>query len=133
MTGSIYWGDPGVDRHHLIIRSTHSIFPSYWSHALLPSICRSMQFVWIVTHSSQAFIDPRNLCGSSCLGIPSYPLTLFLSVSNGSKSPGRFRVRFRPGTELLQRVLPHENPDRCNWASFTTKNPAFQHHKFGSN
>ena len=26
--GSIYWAYPGVDRHHLNIRNTHSIFPS---------------------------------------------------------------------------------------------------------
>jgi len=55
------------------------------------------------------------------------------SVSNGSKSPGRFRVRFRPGTEPFQWVLPHENPDRCHWAGFTTKNPALQVHNFRSN
>jgi hypothetical protein len=53
------------------------------------------------------------------------------SVSNGSKSPGR--VRFRPGTEPLQRVLPHENPDHCHWAGFTTKNPALQVHNCQSN
>jgi len=55
------------------------------------------------------------------------------SVSNGSKSPGQFRVRFRSGTEPLQRVLPHENPDRCHWAGFTTKKPALQVHNFRSN
>jgi len=43
-TGSIYLGDRGVDRHHLIIGNTHSIFPRSWSHALLPS-----------------FVDLRNL------------------------------------------------------------------------
>ena len=56
-----------------------------------------------------------------------------ISVSNGSKFPGWFRVQFRPRTEPLQQVLPHENPHRCNWAGFTTKNPSFQHHKFGAN
>jgi len=33
-TGSIYLESPRVDRHHLNIRNTHSIFPSAWSHAL---------------------------------------------------------------------------------------------------
>jgi len=57
----------------------------------------------------------------------------FGSISNGSKVPGWFLVQIRPGTEPLEWVLQHENPDRCNSASFTTKNPAFQHYKFGSN
>jgi len=55
------------------------------------------------------------------------------SVSNGSKFPGRFRLRFRPRIQPLQWVLPYKNPDHCNWAGCTTKNPAFEHHKFGSN
>ena len=55
------------------------------------------------------------------------------SVSNGSNPLERFRVRVGTGTEPLQRFLPQENPDRCNWAGFTTKNPAFQPHNFGSN
>jgi len=46
--GSTYLWDPGVDRHHLIIQNTHSIFPSSSSHALMPS-----------------FVDLCNLCGSS--------------------------------------------------------------------
>ena len=45
VTGSIYSGDPGVDRHHHIKRNLHSIFPSSWSHTLLPSFHRSTQFV----------------------------------------------------------------------------------------
>ena len=45
-TGSIHLGDPGVDRHHLIIQNTHCIFPSSSCNALLPSFCRSTQFVW---------------------------------------------------------------------------------------
>ena len=60
-------------------------------------------------------------------------LALIPSVSNGSKSPGRFRVQFRPGSEPSQQVLPHENPDRCHWAGFTSKNPAFQVHNFRCN
>jgi len=55
------------------------------------------------------------------------------SVSNGSNPLERFRVRVGTGTEPLRRFLPHENPDHCNWAGFTTKNPAFQPHDFGSN
>jgi len=85
-TGSIYLADPGVDRHHRIIRNRHSFFPSSWSHTPLPSFHRSTQFVWLLTHSYQAFIEPLNLCGSSQPGIPSYPLnvSLRLSSQNGS-------------------------------------------------
>jgi len=45
--GSIYSGDPGVDRHHLIslyIENTHSLVPNFWSHSLFPRVCRSMQW-----------------------------------------------------------------------------------------
>jgi len=59
--------------------------------------------------------------------------TAYTSVSNGSSLLEGCRVRVGTGTEPLQWALPHENPDRCKWAGFTTKNPAFQHHKFGSN
>jgi hypothetical protein len=55
------------------------------------------------------------------------------SVSNGSNALERFRVRVGTGIELLQRFLPYENPDSCNWAGFTTKNPTFQPRNFGSN
>jgi len=55
------------------------------------------------------------------------------SVSNGSNPLERFRVNIGTGMEPLQRILPHENPDHCNWAGFTTNNPAFQPHNFGSN
>jgi len=53
--------------------------------------------------------------------------------SNGSIPLERCGVRVGTGTELLQRVLPHDNPHRCNWAGFTTNNPVFQHHNFVSN
>jgi hypothetical protein len=55
------------------------------------------------------------------------------SVNNGSHPRERFRLRVGTGIELLQRFLPHENPDSCNWAGFTTKNPAFEPLNFGSN
>jgi len=107
-TESIYLGDPGVDRYHRIIRNTHSFFPSSWSHAPLPSFHRSTQFVWFLTHSSQAFIDPCNLCGSSWPGIPSYPLTLFLrsSSQNGSFSGILFGYYARCGGVLMMGCLP---------------------------
>jgi hypothetical protein len=67
----------------------------------------------------------------STTGFPEYiPPT---SVSNGFNVLERFRVTVGTGTELLQRVLPHENPDRCNWAGFTAKHPALQPYNFGSN
>jgi hypothetical protein len=55
------------------------------------------------------------------------------SVSNGSNPLERFLVRVGTGTEPWQRFLTHENPDCCHWAGFTTKNPAFEPHNFGSN
>jgi hypothetical protein len=55
------------------------------------------------------------------------------SVSNGSNPLERFRVRVGTGTEPWQRFLPHENPDRCHWAGFTAKNPAFPPDDFASN
>ena len=75
-------GHSGVDRHHRILRNSHSIFHSSWSHTLLLSIHRSTHFVWFFTDSCPAFIDPRNLCGSSWPGIHSYPLTLYLHCSS---------------------------------------------------
>jgi len=56
-------------------------------------------------------------------------LCVSCSVSNGSNPLEPFRVRVGTGTEPLQWVLPHNNLDRCNWAGFTTKNPAFQPHE----
>jgi hypothetical protein len=105
-TGSIYLGDSGVDRH-LIIRNTHSIFSSSWSHALLPSFRRSTQFVSILTHSCEAFIDPCNLCGSSWPGILSY-LTLFLRSSSQNRSFSRipFGYHARCGGVFMMGCLP---------------------------
>jgi hypothetical protein len=81
--GSIYVGDTGANRNHLIIQqNTHCIFSSPWSHALLFSVHRSTQFAWFVTDSCRAFIVPRNLCGSLHLGSLSHPLTLFLRSSS---------------------------------------------------
>jgi hypothetical protein len=42
-----------------------------------------------------------------------------------------FGVKVATGTELVQQFLPHENPDRCNWAGFSIKNLALQPHNFG--
>jgi hypothetical protein len=80
---SIYSGDPWVDRHH---QNTHSFFASSWSHAQLPRIHSSAQFVWFLTHSCQAFIGSQNLCRPSWPGIPSYQVThvLHSSSHNGS-------------------------------------------------
>jgi len=71
--------------------------------------------------------------GVSFSGIITFPDTwLGSSVSNGSNPLVQFQVRVGTWTEPLQRFLPHENPDSCNWVSFTTNNPAFQHYNFGS-
>jgi len=82
VTASISLEDPRVCRHHCIIWNTHSMFPSSLSHTLLPNIQRSMQFVWFLTYSWEAFIYRHNFCGSSWRGIPSDPLTLILPYSN---------------------------------------------------
>jgi len=99
VTGSIYLEDPGVDRH-LIIRNTHSIFPSSWSHALLPSLHRSTQFVWFI------------------MGIPSHALTLFQcsSSENHSFSQIPFGCRVRCGTVMIMSSLPSSSSvwPRCD-------------------
>jgi len=46
--GSTYLRDPMVDRYHLIIWDTQSVFPSCWSHAFLLSFHRSRPFVWFL-------------------------------------------------------------------------------------
>ena len=67
------------------------------------------------------------LVSAVCVALGEVHLCLYVSssVSNGSIFPGRFRVRFRPRTELLQWVPPHENPDHCQWAGFTSKTRHF--------
>jgi hypothetical protein len=55
------------------------------------------------------------------------------NVSDSSNPLEQFRVTVGTGTEQLELALPHENPDRWNWACFTTKNPAFQLYNFGFN
>jgi len=54
-------------------------------------------------------------------------------VSNGSNPLVQFGVRVGTETEPWQWVLPHKNPECCNWAGFTTTNPAFQPHNCRSN
>jgi hypothetical protein len=55
------------------------------------------------------------------------------SVSNGSTLPGRFRVRFHPNLDHGKGSYHTNNPDCWKCGGFTTKNPAFQIHHFGSN
>jgi len=65
-TGSIYLGVPGVDRHHLILQNTNSIFPSTSSHALSPSIQRSTQCVYFVYWPGTTSYTPSHvLCSWS--------------------------------------------------------------------
>jgi len=107
-TGSTDLEDPTLDRHRHIIRNTHSIFPSSWSHSLLPSFHISTQFVWFLMHSCQAFIDPCNFCRSSWPGISSYPLTLstFSSSQNRSFSIIPIRCHMMCGAVLMMGCLP---------------------------
>jgi hypothetical protein len=77
-TGSIYLRDPGVDRHHLIIQSTHSIFPGSWSPLQLPSYCSYTQFVsfikagypYISSHPLPMLLAPELLFLRNSLRIP---------------------------------------------------------------
>jgi len=65
VTRCIYLGHSGVDGHHLIIQQNiHTLFPDL-----------------VHTQSFRDFVDPHNMCGSTCLGTLSYPLTLFLYFS----------------------------------------------------
>jgi len=103
----VYFRDSGVDGHDRSIRNSHSFFPSSWSHQLLPIVHRSTQFAWFLTHSCQVFLDARNLCGSSWLGIPSNPVTLFLhsSSQNGSVSRILFKCHARGGGVVMTGCL----------------------------
>ena len=65
-----------------------------------------------------------------CERVQKYSTT---SVSNGSNQLVWFLVRVGTGTEPLQQVLPHNNQKCCNWAGFTTQNPAFQPYNVASN
>jgi len=116
-TERISFGDPRVDRHHLIICNAHSIFPSTWSYALLLSFHWSVQFVWFLTQVCQAFIDRCNLCSSSCLGISSYRLTLFLysSSQNLSFSQVTFKCQARCCWVLMLSNLPTGTCSSLPW------------------
>jgi len=118
-SGSIYLGEPGVVRHHFIIRNTDSSFPRSLPHALSPSIRRSTQSVWLLMHSCEVFIDPPNLCALSWPVIPSYYLTLFLhSVSvKRSLSQIPFVYHMRCGRVYIIRCLPSSTAlsSRLDW------------------
>jgi len=113
-TGSIYLGDPGGDRH-LIIRNTGSIFPSSWSHALLPSFRRSTQFVWFImagypfvsSHPlSTLLLEPLFLTNS--LRIPcdiGGVLMMGCLPSSSTVSPHRDRVNLEMHSEaVIERI-----------------------------
>ena len=67
VTGCIYLGDARVDRHHRIIRNTHSFIPRSRSHTPLPSFHRSTHFVWFImakypiisSHSLPTLLEPE--------------------------------------------------------------------------
>jgi hypothetical protein len=48
---------------------------------------------------------------------------VFTTISNRSIPLERICIKVGTGTDLLQRFLPHENPDHCHCAGYTTKNP----------
>jgi len=55
------------------------------------------------------------------------------SISNGSKFPSWFRVRFHQRPDCANRSYHRKNPDCWKWAGLTPKNLAFQLHHFGTN
>jgi len=59
--------------------------------------------------------------------------SLTISVSNGSKLPGRFQVRFHPNPDRGNGSYHTKNPDCRKSGGFTTKNPAFEIDHFDSN
>jgi hypothetical protein len=81
VTGSIYLGDPGVDRHHLILsyNEIHTLsFPALGSHTLLQSFHRATQFVWflvarypiISSHSLPTLLKPEQLFLTNSVWMP---------------------------------------------------------------
>jgi len=87
-----------------------------------------------IAAATEVKVFPRPISSAtSAPGISASLTHLLTSVSNGSKFPGRFRVRFHPKPDRGNGSYHTKNPDRCHWAGFTTKNPAFQFHNFGSN
>jgi len=111
VTENPYLGDSVVHRHHHIIWNTQSVFPSSWSHALLPSFHRSRQFVSFLRYFYQAFKDPSNLCGSVWLCIPVYPHILVLCSSSRSGSWGSilFGYYARCGRVLMMGCRPYSS------------------------
>jgi len=81
-TGSICSGDPAIDRHHLILWNTESMFLRPWSQLLLPSFHWSTQLLWFVIHCCRAIIEPCNVYVSSPLCTDSYTATLHLLSSS---------------------------------------------------
>ena len=112
-TGSIYLGDPGVDRHHRIVRNTHCIFPSSWTyapspsfrkstqfvdpHALLQSVHRSTQFVWFIM-AGYPFVSSHPL-----------PTLLELEPLCPTNSPFRYHAKCR--RVLMMGCLPSRSTD----------------------
>jgi hypothetical protein len=79
-TGSIYSGDPGVDRSHLV--SSHLIILSY-------NELHTLSFpAFALTRSFRDFVDPRN-CVHPHGRVVSYLLTLFLRSSSQNRSFSR--------------------------------------------
>jgi len=91
-TESIHLGDPGVDRHHRIIRNTHFFFPSSWSHAPLPSFHGSTQFVWFIM-AGYPFIS-------------SHPLPTLLELEPLFPTNSPFGYHARCGGVLMMGCLP---------------------------
>jgi hypothetical protein len=85
VTGRIYSGDP-AENSHFIIQNQHSAISSSRSYELLMSWRRTAPFVWLLMHSSQAFIEPHNMFRSPLPGISSFPYTISLHSSRQNYS-----------------------------------------------
>jgi hypothetical protein len=127
-TGSIYSGDPGVDRHHLIKRNIHSTFPSLWSHALMPSFRTSTHFVWFIHHGrvslwmhSPSSNAPRARTALSRVPFRYYArcggvLMMGCQPDSSTVSPHRDRENIEiPSEVVIYRVW------RCTWRPRSSK------------
>ena len=113
---------PAMWWHIRTVRMTTVLHSSQW----LQLCCSCLHNTWqcLCLSSANSHILPLRYCYISDAALSLYMFSfeiwsLIASVSNGSKFPVRFRVRFQAGTRPLQRV--------------STKNPAFQIYYFGSN
>jgi len=130
--GTEQWG---VLRHHLIMRNTQCIFLSSWSHALLPSLHISTQFMWFLTHSCRAIISSHPL-SMLLLGNHSFAAIPFKCIESSTFVPlvnlvmyleARFkrlwRCTWRPTSSECRDALLRRNRARSEFVLVRTWRP----------